>query len=159
MKRLVVIPAIIFTLAFSAAAFADRASDCRAMTDKALAFVADKGLDYSLRVFGAAGGPFIDRELYVFVATTDNVMIAHPYKRGLVGKNVNGVEDTKGTKIFQAFKDVVETKGSGWVSYWWPRPGEEGDFPKRSYLRKIPGHDAYLGVGYYPEEQAKLSSR
>lgn len=128
---------------------ADKSLACVEMVEKAEAFIQEKGLDYALKVFSVSKGPFIDKELYVFACSMNNVMLAHPYKKDLVEQNVSDLRDSKGSPLFQEFKKVVQERGSGWVDYWWAKPGEKGEFPKRTYVKFIPGYNVYVGVGYY----------
>ncbi len=126
-----------------------RPADCVAMVEKADAFIREKGVDYALKVFSVSKGPFIDKELYVFACSMKNVMLAHPYRHDLVGRSVEHLRDTKGSLLFQEFQKIVEERGSGWVDYWWAKPGQQGEFLKRTYVKRIPGYNIYVGVGYY----------
>ncbi|MGA2936010.1 MAG: cache domain-containing protein [Syntrophobacteraceae bacterium] len=54
-----------------------------------------------------------------------------------------------------------QKKGSGWVDYMWPKPGEKTPSLKVSYVKlvKVDGEDLVLGCGVYdlsPEEIQKL---
>jgi cytochrome c len=128
---------------------ADRAEDCQVLVAKAVDFIQEKGPEYSFKVFSAAKGPFIDLELYIFVCSLDNVMLGHPYRRELIGKNVGEYKDVKGGLLFQEFKRAVEERGEGWVHYWWTKPGEKGEFSKASFVKRVPGQNVYVGAGYY----------
>lgn len=134
---------------FTSLAIAERAEDCRNLVAKAVDFIKDNGPEYSLKVFSASKGPFIDKELYIFACSMDNVMLAHPYKRELIGKNVNEFEDVKGKLLFQEFKKVAQNGGRGWVNYWWWKPGEKDTFHKASFIMKVPDQNLYVGAGYY----------
>jgi cytochrome c len=127
----------------------DKPANCVAMVEKADAFIHEKGKDYALKVFSVSKGPFIDKELYVFACSMDNVMLAHPYRPDLVGHPVGDFKDARGTTLFQEFQRIVKERGSGWVDYWWTKPGEHGQFPKRTYVKRIPEYGIYVGVGYY----------
>ena len=127
----------------------DKASECVEIAEKAAAFAHEKGKDYALRVFSVSKGPFIDRELYVFACSMGNVMLAHPYSRDLIGRNVTDFQDSRGKAIFQEFRKIAQERGSGWVEYYWKRPGEEGEFRKSTYIKRIAALDLYVGVGYY----------
>ncbi len=128
---------------------ADRAEDCQLLVEKAVSFVQEKGPDYAFKVFSAMKGPFIDRELYIFACSLDNVMLGHPYRRDLVGQNVTEYKDVKGAPLFREFKRAAEERGEGWVHYWWGKPGEKGDFAKASFIKRVPGQNLYVGAGYY----------
>jgi cytochrome c len=128
---------------------ADRAEDCQVLVAKAVDFIQDKGPEYAFKVFSAMKGPFIDRELYIFVCSLDNVMLGHPYRHDLIGQNVSEHKDVKGSPLFQEFKKAAQERGEGWVDYWWGKPGEKGDFAKASFIKRVPGQNLYVGAGYY----------
>jgi len=141
--------ALLASLLFITPAKADRGADCQMLVENGVAFIREKGLDHAVKVFSARRSPFIDGEMYIFALSMNNVMLAHPYSPDLIGKNQNDTLDTKGKRLFALFKQVAENEGSGWVDYWWPKPGEQGDFAKRSFIKKVPGENAYIGAGYY----------
>ncbi len=153
-KRLFLLLAVVALASFRASAFAsDKSLICVELVEKAEAFVLEKGQDYACKVFSASKGPFINQELYVFACTIDNKLLAHPYKRNLIGQSVNDFEDVKGKQIFRAFQEIARQRGSGWVDYWWPKPGEKGEFPKTTFIKFIAMHNMYVGVGYYKPMQ------
>jgi cytochrome c len=129
--------------------FAERADDCAVLVAKAVNFVKEKGPEYSCKVFSASKGPFIDRELYIFVCSMDNVMLGHPYRLDLIGQSVSDYKDVKGVLLFKEFKKVAEEQGEGWVHYWWAKPAEKGEFAKASFIKRVPGQNLYVGAGYY----------
>lgn len=133
----------------SGPALADRADDCVNLVNKCIDFFQKNGRDYTLKVLSCKG-PFTDKELYVFALSMDNIMLAHPYKKKLIGQNMDEYKDVKGKKLFRRFRNIVEAKGEGWVDYWWAKPGEKGEFLKRSFVKRIPGENVYVGAGYYP---------
>ena len=105
---------------------------------------------------------FVEKEFYVFALTLDNVMMGHPHKKKLRGKNVNEYEDKKGIKLFQEFVRVVKSDvGEGWVEYMWDRPNDFKDepLPKRSFVMKIPNQNIYIGAGYYPNIQLEKTAQ
>jgi signal transduction histidine kinase len=130
-------------------AAADQANDCIMMVANAEAFIREKGVEYALKVFSVRNSPFVDKELYIFVLSTDNVMLAHPFNPGLIGKNLSDHKDSKGKLVFQEFKKVIDGKGEGWVDYNWPKPGEKGEFPKSAYVKKVHGQEMYIAASYY----------
>lgn len=148
---------LIMTLALMAipahAVAADKTSACVQLVEKAEVFIQEKGKDYALKVFSSSKGPFIDKELYVFACSMDNKLLAHPYRRELVGEDVNNFKDAKGKLLFKEFRKVADERGSGWVNYWWTKPGEAGEFSKASYIKRVPEHDMYVGVGFYKPVQ------
>ncbi len=130
----------------------ERAAVCLQKVDHALRIFQEKGRDYALKAIGSKLA-LTDREVYVFALSMENVMLAHPYKAPLVGQEVSNYIDVKGKYYFKEFRAVAGDPGEGWVEYWWVRPGEQDPSLKRSFIKKVPGYDIYIGSGYYPEAE------
>ena len=128
---------------------ADKAEDTVNLVDKAVAMFKEQGKDAALKAINDEKGPFIKGEIYVFAATLDNVLIGHPFDPSSRRINLNNMKDNNGLPVFQKFKETVEKDGSGWVEYLWGKPGSDKPFRKRSFVKKVPGENIYLGVGYY----------
>ncbi len=148
--NVVLLAMVLVVMAISVQASAsEKDSVCVGIAERAAAFIQEKGENYALKVFSSAKGPFIEKDLYVFACSLDNKLLAHPYRRDLVGQDVNGLKDVKGKTIFQDFQKTAQQSGSGWVDYWWKKPGEQGEFQKATYIKRIPESNMYVGVGYY----------
>jgi signal transduction histidine kinase len=85
----------------------------------------------------------------------EGAQLAHPYRPDLVGEDVNNLKDAKGKPIFEEFLRIAEERGSGWVDYWWRKPGEQGEFPKMTYIKRLPEYNMYVGVGCYQSDELK----
>lgn len=94
-------------------------------------------------------GKYVDGDLYVFVMNMDGVMMAHPMKPALIGKNLTEFKDQAGKAFFKEFVEVAKDKGSGWVDYKWPKPGEDGIFDKTSYILMVEDSPMFVGAGIY----------
>jgi cytochrome c len=130
-------------------AIADKTEDTVNLVDKAVVMFKEKGKDVALKAINDDKGPFIKGEIYVFAATMDNVMIGHPYDHSSKRINLSNMKDNNGVPIFQKFKETVEKDGSGWVEYLWGKPGSDKPSRKRSFVKKVPDENIYLGAGYY----------
>jgi len=139
---------ILIVHTWTGVALADETKDCLTLVDKSIAFITEKGRDYALKTI-CCKGPFTQGDVYVFAVSMDNVVLAHPYNRELIGKKVDDLKDVKGLSVFAEFKKVAANGGSGWVDYWWAKPGEKGEFPKKVFIKKVPGEDIYVGAGFY----------
>jgi cytochrome c len=69
------------------------------------------------------------------------------------GTNVVGQKDAQG-KLFQ--DDIIQvaaTKGSAWVSYMFPKPGQTMPSQKWSYVTKVTldGVPGLVASGFYPD--------
>lgn len=138
-----------FGLFLVGAAVADPAGDCKALVEQGAAMFKDKGNDAALKAIDDPKGPFLKGDLYIFAVSMDNKVLAHPMSKQLVGKDVGDMKDKKGNAFFGKFKEVAEKPGSGWVEYWWPKPGSEEPMAKNTFIMRIPGQNVYIGAGYY----------
>ena len=71
-----------------------------------------------------------------------------------------GLKDKAGKLFFAEMNKLVREKGAGWVSYMWPKPGQQEASKKVSYVKicKIGEDDEIvIGCGVYdlPEEEVK----
>ncbi len=83
-------------------------------------------------------------------------MIMHTTIPELDGKVLDAPEFNcalgKGQNLFQAFVEVCNEKGEGFVDYLWPKPTKQGliaDMPKLSYVRLFKEWNWIIGTGVY----------
>lgn len=136
-------------LGLTCPAIADQAEEARNLVEQALIMFKEKGADATIKAINSKDGPFVKGDSYVFALNMQNIMIGHPHEYSIRRISVNNVKDNNGVLLFQKFREVVETNGSGWIEYLWAKPGETGAKPKRSFVKKVPGEDIYIGAGYY----------
>ncbi len=86
---------------------------------------------------------------YLWVNDINSVMIMHPVKPALEGKDLSKLEDKNGKLIFPAFVEVVKKSGSGYVDYLWPKPGLEAPVEKLSYVQSDKNWSWIIGTGVY----------
>ncbi|WP_462323988.1 methyl-accepting chemotaxis protein [Desulfoplanes sp.] len=85
---------------------------------------------------------------YYFAYTLQGINIALPTKPELQGKNLMDAKDAKGNYFIRELTKKAEG-GGGFVTYWFPKPGEREDSPKLAYVQMIPGTKLWLGTGVY----------
>lgn len=57
------------------------------------------------------------------------------------------LKDTQGKQLNREMLKVVQTSGSGWVDYMWPKPGESVSTQKSAYVSKAKMGDQWVLVG------------
>jgi len=154
MKRSILTTAIvvILTTCFAALVFAEGATqeEVIAKCEAAGKMVKEKGVELASQAIGNKEGPFVWKDTYVFLMDLDGKMIAHPIKPELTERDtLVEVKDTDGKPLFVEFVEVAGKKGSGWVDYMWPKPGEENPVAKSSYIYRVPGTPYFVGAGIY----------
>ncbi len=125
---------------------------CKEVAQKAAALIAEKG-DAALAELKNKDGEFIfaDGQGYVWVQDPEAIMLMHPIKPDLDGKSLADFQDLNGMFVFVVFSEMAEDNGSGWVPYSWPKPGQESESPKISYVIKTEngGKTYIVGCGMY----------
>ncbi len=86
---------------------------------------------------------------YFWVNDMTPVMVMHPIKPELEGKDLAGNKDASGKPLFVTMVDVVKAHGAGFVPYLWPKPGSEAPVPKVSYVKGFAPWGWIIGSGVY----------
>ncbi len=66
----------------------------------------------------------------------------------LVGQDHSNLKDKLGFAFMREFIKVAQTRGSGWVEYWWANPVTKKIQPKLSYIKKV-NDNMFIGCGIY----------
>jgi cytochrome c len=123
------------------------ADEAKAMVDRAAKMLTADGKDKAFQVFDDQAGPFVDRDLYVFVIDQSGTTVAHAVNKALIGKSLLNLKDADGKAFIQEILDVANKNGEGWVDYKWPNPTTKKVEGKSSYVKKV--GDLVIGVGIY----------
>ena len=79
-------------------------------------------------------------------------MISHGVKDRLDGKNLSKLKTPDGVYFIQEMIKKVNEKGEGWVDYVWPHPQTQKVTPKTTYVKKVPGEEAFVACGIYLQD-------
>ncbi len=135
---------VIFSAVNQAMAVLTACSNNDALGDMEARKAFAKGVIENMR-YGRSG-----RE-YFWINDMDTVMVMHPLKPELNGKDISGVEDPTGKRLFAEAVNVCGKKGEGFVEYMWPRPGHDEPVSKISYVKRFEAWDWVIGTGVYVE--------
>ncbi len=89
---------------------------------------------------------------YFWINDLDAVIIDHPIKPHLNGKDLSNFKDKKGTQLFKECADICKAKGEGYVNYVWAKPGFEEPQPKVSYVKLFKPFNWVVGTGAYVDD-------
>jgi hypothetical protein len=108
--------------------------------------------------FKGKDSEFIFAGTYIWIHDSTATMRMHPIKHKMEGQNYIDLKDVNGKLFFTAMNEVAKTKGSGWVEYMWPKPGEKTPSLKVSYVKLVNagGEDLIIGCGVYDLSEADL---
>ena len=92
---------------------------------------------------------------YLWINDLQPAMVMHPFKPELNGKDLSGIKDPSGKRIFLEFARVCKEKGGGFVDYLWPKPGESEPVSKVSYVKLYQPWGWVIGSGIYVDDLYK----
>ncbi len=95
---------------------------------------------------------------HMFVFTREGVLLADPFLREETGKNVLSFADSSGKKMFAELLRSAESDSGGYVEYFAPLPGKDGQRRKVAYVRAFPEWGWVIGSGVYAIDQEKILS-
>ncbi|TAN44007.1 MAG: methyl-accepting chemotaxis protein [Rhodospirillales bacterium] len=89
---------------------------------------------------------------YIWVNDMAPIMVMHPIKPELDGKDLSKNADPTGKLLFIEFVNTVKAKGEGFVEYLWPKPGLEKPVRKISYVKGFAPWGWVIGSGIYLDD-------
>lgn len=105
-----------------------------------------------VRAFEVVRGMRFGSGDYFWIHNQQQIMLMHPIKPALEGKDLSNLKDPNGTFIFKEFNKAIKTGGSGIVDYLWPKPGSEEPQPKSSFVQVYAPWNVVIGTGVYMDE-------
>ncbi|MCC7299833.1 MAG: cache domain-containing protein [Verrucomicrobia bacterium] len=97
-----------------------------------------------------------DGKDYFWITDMHPVMVMHPYRPDLVGKDLTDYtdsEDKSGKKLFVNFVQLVQHNSEGYLEYRWQwKDDPTRTAPKLSYVRGIPEWGWIIGTGIYIQD-------
>ncbi len=96
---------------------------------------------------------------YFWINDLKPVMIMHPFKPELDGKDLSDFKDPNGKHLFVEFVKVCREKGAGFVDYLWPKPGFDKPVPKVSYVKLFQPWGWVIGSGIYVDDVKAQANR
>ena len=130
----------------------EKAKQIEALVNKAAALIESKGkaIFPELR---KKDSEWFHGDTYLFVYDLKSNVLLNPAFPAREGTKVTGQKDANGKLFHDAIIQMAETKGSGWVDYMFPKPGQTQPSQKWAYVKavKVDGVPALVASGFYPE--------
>ena len=101
-----------------------------------------------------------DRKDYFWINDDTPVMIMHPYRPDLEGKNVTEFTDPAGNPLFSKMVEITRKSGSGFVDYLWQWKEDSAHIvPKISHVKAFAPWGWIIGTGIYVADvKAEISA-
>ena len=130
----------------------EQAKKVEALVTKAAAFI-DKDGKAAFVEMRKKDSEWFHGDTYVFALDLKLNVLLHPAIPKREGINVADQKDANGKLFHDAIIQTAETKGSGWVDYMFPKPGQTQPSQKWAYVKavKIDGVPGLVASGFYPE--------
>jgi len=93
-----------------------------------------------------------DGDNYFWINDLGPVMVMHPIKPALDGKNVGAVKDPNGKALFVEMANIARSEGEGFVSYVWDKQGSPKPVEKISFVKLVPAWNWVVGSGAYLDD-------
>ncbi len=91
-----------------------------------------------------------ERQDYFWINDLHCVIIMHPYRRDLVGKDLSGFTDITGDRFFLRMVDLVKKDGEGFLEYYWQFQDRDTEIKKKiSYVKLFKPWGWIIGMGMY----------
>lgn len=153
-KATIFISVLMLLIVFTAPAMCEEQAtkeECIEMCKKAAKLIKEKGREEAFKILNDPKSQFVWKDSYVFVMEADStILLTHPMKPALIGKNLIGMRDVNGKMFFVELANYANSKeGQGWVDYMWPKPGEKHSSPKSTFIYRVPGENLAAGAGIY----------
>ena len=88
------------------------------------------------------------------------LMIAHPYRKDLVGSDLSSYQDSNGEYVFLKIVETVKKNKEGYVEYQWQWKDEADiDAPKISYVKIYEKWGWIIGTGMYIDDVMREINR
>ncbi len=94
---------------------------------------------------------------YVWINDLEPRMLMHPLRGDLEGKSVGELKDPTGFAYMQAFVQLAQGPGEGFVSYAFSKPGVQGVVPKVAYVKAFKPWSWVVGTGIYLDDVGRES--
>ncbi|MCP3872294.1 MAG: sensory box histidine kinase/response regulator protein, partial [Desulfobacteraceae bacterium] len=91
---------------------------------------------------------------YFFAASLDGIDHLYPVRPEIEGTNLINLQDSRGNFAMQDEIELVTTKGEGFVTHFWPKPGKDPSlsYPKLSFVKYFKPLNWYFGTGEYLDD-------
>ncbi|MCW2273872.1 methyl-accepting chemotaxis protein [Rhodoblastus acidophilus] len=89
---------------------------------------------------------------YIYSLSLDGIGLLTPVTPQLEGKDLKDITDPNGGRPFQILTDFARTRGEGFTTYNWKKPGKETPVEKLAYVKSMPEFGLVIGSGVYLDD-------
>lgn len=124
------------------------ADQARQLVFDAMVHLQSVGLERAIEDFHKLEGPFVDRDLYVFVLDSQGYYVVNGANPQRDGSHLSEIPGLDADKLIDDARQVCDEHQGGWIAYAITNPMTGGVQAKSSYVVPLEG-DKFLGCGCY----------
>ncbi len=131
----------------------EKAKQIEMLVNEAAGLIERTGKVAAFEEFRKKGSQWFKGDTYLFVYDLKSNVLLNAAFPEREGTNTTGQKDANGKLFHHEFIQMAETKGSGWVDYMFPKPGQTQPSQKWAYVRgvNVDGVPSLVASGFYPE--------
>ncbi len=132
----------------------EKAKQIEMLVNEAAGLIERTGKVAAFEEFRKKGSKWFKGDTYLFVYDLKSNVLLNAAFPEREGTNTTGQKDANGKLFHHAFIQVAKSpKGSGWVDYMFPKPGQTQPSRKWAYVRglNLGGVPVLVASGFYPE--------
>lgn len=122
-------------------------AEAEALVKKAILFMKANGTDKAFALFNDPQGPFVDRDLYIFVYDMTGKCVAHGQNPKMIGMALSDLADADNKRFVKQRIEIARISGNGWQRYKFSNPITRKIESKTAYIEKW--DDFIVGSGAY----------
>lgn len=132
--------------------------EAQALFDQAVKYLQANGPEKAWTAFNDSKGPFVRKDLYVYVIDRDGTYVANgAAPDSLIGLKVLDSVDAAGNPLFRQMIAVTDKQAEARIRYVWLNRKTNHVEPKVAWLHREGNH--ILGVGYYAPRSTAEDAR
>ena len=140
-------------IAQQSAPTSEKAKQIEMLVNEAAGLIERTGKAAAFEEFRKKDSQWFSGDTYLFVYDLKSNVLLNVAFPAREGTNTTGQKDANGKLFHHAFIQMAESKGSGWVDYMFPKPGQTQPSQKWAYVKavKVDGVPSLVASGFYPE--------
>jgi len=134
-------------------AIQEKAKQIEVLVNEAAGLIERTGKEAAFKEFRKKDSKWFSGDTYLFVYDLKSNVLFNAAFPAREGTNTTGQKDANGKLFHHEFIQMAESKGSGWVNYMFPKPGETQASQKWAYVMgvNVNGVPSLVASGFYPE--------
>jgi len=139
-------------IAQQSAPTSEKANQIEVLVNEAAGLIKRTGKAAAFEEFSKKDSRF-SGDTYLFVYDLKSNVLLNAAFPAREGTNTTGQKDANGKLFHHEFIQMAESKGSGWVDYMFPKPGQSEPSQKWAYVTgvNVDGVPSLVASGFYPE--------